>query len=56
MEHLTKPGATPEENPNHFVVVQVDGDRLSLEVVGVGPAEYKPYKSGAKTALSDAAR
>jgi hypothetical protein len=46
VEHLMKPGSTPEENPHHFVVVQVDGDRLSLEVVSVGPAEYAPYPGG----------
>jgi hypothetical protein len=55
VEHLMKPG-TVVENPNHFVVVQVDGSRLSLEVVGVGPSEYRPYKGGAKMVLSDAAR
>ena len=43
VEHLMKPGSTQEENPHHFVVVQVDGDRLSLEVVGVGPTVYTPY-------------
>ena len=43
LQHLMKPGLTPEENPNHFVVVRVDGDKLSLEVVGTGPVEYKPY-------------
>jgi len=43
VEHLTKPGATPDENPHHFVVIQVDGDRLSLEVIGTGPTEYRPY-------------
>lgn len=43
VEHLMKPGSTQEENPHHFVVVQVDGDRLSLEVVGTGPAVYTPY-------------
>jgi hypothetical protein len=42
VEHLTKPGIAPD-NPHHFVVVQVDGDKLSLEVVGSGPTEYKPY-------------
>ena len=36
LEHLMKPGATPAENPNHFVLIQVDGDRLSLEVIGIG--------------------
>ena len=53
--HLTKPGTTPEENPHHFVVVQVDGDRLSLEAIGTGPTRYTPYKGGATIALSDRA-
>jgi len=54
VEHLMKPGSTPEENPHHFVVVQVDGDRLSLEVVGVGPGDYKPYPGGrSKIDLTD---
>ena len=49
-----KPGSTPEENPHHFVVVQVDGDRLSLEVVGAGPATYTPYPGGrSRIDLSD---
>jgi hypothetical protein len=46
VEHLMKPGSTPEDNPHHFIVVQVDGDRLSLEVVGVGPGDYAPYPGG----------
>jgi hypothetical protein len=46
VEHVMRPGATPEENPHHFVVVQVDGDRLSLEVIGTGPKEYLPYRGG----------
>jgi hypothetical protein len=46
VEHLMKPGSTPEENPHHFIVVQVDGDRLSLEVVSVGPGDYAPYPGG----------
>jgi hypothetical protein len=55
VEHLMKPGSTPEENPHHFVVVQVDGDRLSLEVVGVGPAAYTPYPGKrSRIDLSDA--
>jgi hypothetical protein len=49
-----KPGATPADNPNHFVLVQVDGDRLSLEVIGIGEAPYAPYAGGAsKIVLSD---
>jgi hypothetical protein len=54
VEHLMKPGLTPEENPHHFVVVQVDGDRLSLEVVSVGPGGYTPYPGGrSKIDLTD---
>src|SRR5205814_7337476 len=36
VEHLMKPGIAPD-NQHHFVVVQVDGDKFSLEVVGSGP-------------------
>ena len=53
VDHLMKPGATQDENPHHFVVVQVDGDRLSLEVIGTGPAPYTPYNGSAKIVLSD---
>jgi len=45
VQHLIKPGAAVEDNPHHFVIVRVDGDRLSLEVVGAGPAAYVPYGS-----------
>ena len=53
VDHLVKPGTTPEENPHHFVVVQVDGDRLSLEVIGTGSTAYTPYNGSAKITLSD---
>jgi len=52
VEHLVKPGA-PADNPHHFVVVQVDGDRLSLEVIGTGPTAYTPYNGKATIALSE---
>jgi len=55
VDHLMKPGSTPDENPHHFVVVQVDGDRLSLEVIGIGPTPYTPYNGSAKIVLSDRA-
>jgi len=55
VDHLMRPGSTPDQNPHHFVVVQVDGDRLSLEVIGTGPAAYTPYNGSAKIALSDRA-
>lgn len=54
VEHMMKPGATPAENPHHFVVIRVDGDKLSLEVIGTGPTPYTPYPGGvSKLALSD---
>ena len=54
VEHLTKPGPTGLENPHHFVVVRVDGDQLSLEVVGTGETPYAPYPGGvAKLSLMD---
>ena len=43
VEHLIKPGTSIAANPNHFVIVRVDGDRLSLEVVAAGNAPYLPY-------------
>jgi hypothetical protein len=43
VDHLIRPGLNTEDNPHHFVVVQVDGDALSLEVIGTGPAPYQPY-------------
>jgi hypothetical protein len=54
VEHLVKPGMTIAENPHHFVVIQVDGDALSLEVVAAGGAPYAPYAGGvAKISLDD---
>ncbi|MBI3401186.1 MAG: metallophosphoesterase [Acidobacteria bacterium] len=51
VQHLTKPGRTPEDNPHHFVVVQVDGEKLSVEVVGGGPFTYRPYNGRARLDL-----
>jgi len=39
--HLIRPGNTVAENPFHFLIIRVDGDRLSLEVIG--PDGYRPY-------------
>jgi hypothetical protein len=50
-----RPGATAEGNPHHFVTIRVDGDRLSLEVTGIGPAAYQPYNGRATISLSDGA-
>ena len=54
MEHLLRPGDTPALNPHHFTVIRVDGDRLSVEVIGTGDTPYTPYSGGrAKITLSD---
>lgn len=46
VQHLVKPEVDPGANPHHFVVVHVDGPRITLEVVGVywGSA-FQPYRS-----------
>jgi hypothetical protein len=41
VEHILHPGATQAENPHHFLIIRVDGDQLSLEVIG--PQGYRPY-------------
>lgn len=46
IEHLMRPGDTPAENPHHFVLVRVDGDKLSLEVISTRETGYTPYRGG----------
>jgi calcineurin-like phosphoesterase family protein len=43
IEHLIKPGPAIADNPHHFLVVRVDGDRVSLEVVATGTTSFVPY-------------
>ena len=46
LEHLVKPGINAGDNPYHYVIVRVDGDNISLDVVGVDwGSSFKPYKS-----------
>ena len=53
VQHLVRPGADRGENPYHFAVVTVDGDRLSLTVLGVDwGASFAPYRSN-RAALFD---
>jgi len=52
VEHLARPGPTPADNPHHFIVIQVDGDRVSLEVVGSG-AKFAPYNGRTRIDLFD---
>lgn len=46
LEHAVKPGPQPGDNPYHFVVVRVDGDRMDMEVIGVDwGSSFRPYRS-----------
>lgn len=56
VDHLIRPGPTTGDNPHHFVVVQVDGDRLSLEVISTRATPYLPYFGRATVDLVDPPR
>ncbi|HYM22463.1 MAG TPA: metallophosphoesterase [Vicinamibacterales bacterium] len=51
LDHLMKPGETNAQNPHHFVLVTVDGDKLFLEVFGTGPTPYTPYQGESRIEL-----
>ena len=54
LEHVARPSIDPGGNPFHYVVVHVDGARISLEVIGVDWGRgFAPYRSSL-TSLSDA--
>ena len=44
LDHLVKPYLLAADNKFHFSIIRVDGDKLSIEVVGIPPAtDFKPY-------------
>ncbi len=46
LEHLARPSIDPGGNPFHYVIVHVDGAKISLEVVGVDWGRgFAPYRS-----------
>ena len=50
VEHLVKPGMERGDNPYHYVVVNVDGDRFSVEVLSVDwGTGFAPYRSNRAT-------
>jgi hypothetical protein len=51
VEHLVKPGATNAENPNHFVIIDVDGEHIDEEVVALGEVPFKPFEDKARLKL-----
>jgi hypothetical protein len=55
LEHLVRPSIEPGANPFHYVVVHVDGEKLSLEVVAVDWGRgFAPYRSN-KSQMTDTA-
>ena len=46
LEHLVRPSMERGANPYHYLVVQVDGERIRLEVIGVDwGSNFQPYRS-----------
>ena len=43
LEHLAAPGPTIADNPHHFLIFDVDGDRLWVQAIGTGPTPFLPY-------------
>jgi len=50
LQHLVRPEADPGANPHHYVVVHVDGPKLTIEVIGVSWGQaFAPYRSNTLT-------
>jgi hypothetical protein len=46
VDHVVRPVATPAQTHYHFLIIHVDGERLSMEVVGVADGGvFRPYKN-----------
>lgn len=46
LDHVVKPGMNPGDNPYHYLLVQVDGDRVRVEIIGVDWGRgFQPYRS-----------
>jgi hypothetical protein len=44
LDHIVKPFPVAADNKFHFTILRVDGNKLSVEVVGLDPAaDFKPY-------------
>src|SRR5215468_390283 len=53
LDRIAKPAYEPGQGAYHYVLVKVDGDRFSLEVIGVDwGRDFQPYRSN-KADLSD---
>jgi hypothetical protein len=46
VSHLVKPGMQAGDNPYHYLVVNVDGNEIDIEVIGVDwGRDFQPYRS-----------
>jgi hypothetical protein len=46
VQQLVRPGPERGDNPYHYVVVQVDGERVKVEVIGIDwGSDFTPYRS-----------
>lgn len=53
VQHLVRPGPERGDNPYHYVIIHVNGDDLSLQVLSVDWGQgYSPYRSN-RAVLSD---
>jgi hypothetical protein len=53
LDHLVKPGVDRGQNPYHYLLVRVDGEKLDMEVLSVDwGAGFAPYRSN-KVGLQD---
>ncbi|MEN9507615.1 MAG: hypothetical protein RLZZ621_178 [Gemmatimonadota bacterium] len=52
VQHLVKPGLTAGENPYHYLVVNVDGEQIDIEYIGVDwGRDFQPYRTN-RTSVS----
>jgi calcineurin-like phosphoesterase family protein len=50
LQHLVRPAVDPGANPHHYLVVHVDGSKLTLEVIAVSWGQgFEPYRSSTLT-------
>jgi hypothetical protein len=48
LDHIVRPGMDLGDNPYHYLLVEVDGDRIRVEVIGVDWGRgFQPYRSNA---------
>jgi hypothetical protein len=54
LEHLARPATTVAGNPNHFVVIEIDGEQISSTVIAPRAPSFAPFAGRAQIDLNDA--